>query len=87
MALPKLEAASLVPPPQPPPSPTLLERLRRLDANINQHAPALQNIFVFVLGASLATVVMVGAVTLVLFSVGAALFALYQGGKTAMENS
>lgn len=87
MALRKLEPASLTTPPPPPPPPTLLERLRRLDANINQHAPALQNIFVFVLGASLATVVMVGAVTLVLFSIGAALFALYQGAKTAVDNS
>lgn len=62
--------------------------LPRLEtASIAPRSPALQNIFVFVLGASLATVVMVGAVPLVLFSVGAALFALYQGGKTAMENS
>lgn len=83
MALPKLETASLAP----PPPPTRLEQLNRLNADIKAYTPALQNLFSFALGASIAASVMVGAATMLLFSIGAGLFALYNGAKMAVNNA
>jgi hypothetical protein len=83
MALPRLETASIAP--RPPP--TFLEQLQRLNENVKESTPALQELFGFAVGALLGAVLVVGLVTLLLLSIGAALFALYQGAKTAMKNS
>jgi hypothetical protein len=73
MALPKLETASIAP----PPPPTRLEQLQRFNANIKVCTPALQELFGFAIGALLGAVLVVALVTLFIFSIGAALFALY----------
>ncbi|KFY65758.1 hypothetical protein V496_02364 [Pseudogymnoascus sp. VKM F-4515 (FW-2607)] len=83
MAAPKLETACIAP--RPPP--TRLEQLNRLDENTKAYTPALQNLFTFILVTSLAAIVIVGAVALLLGSIGLALFLLYQGAKKAMNNA
>lgn len=82
MAAPKLETACIAP--RPPP--TRLEQLNRLDTITQAYTPALQNLFGFIVLTSLAAIVIVGAVTLLLGSIGLALFLMYHGVKIAMSN-
>lgn len=83
MAIPKLETASIAP----PPPPTRLEKLNCFDATIRAYTPALQSLFQFIVGASLGGLLIVAVVTFLILGVGFALFVLVQGPKVAISCS
>jgi hypothetical protein len=81
MVLPKLDTATLAP--RPPP--TFQDKLNRLSATINASGPALGDLFIMTLSMLLGALVIVGAVTGLLYGTGFAIFVLVRGAKKAIS--
>lgn len=81
MVLPKLDTATLAP--RPPP--TFQDKLNRLSATINASGPALGDLFIMTLSMLLGALVIVGAVTGLLYGTGFAIFVLVWGAKKAIS--
>ena len=83
MVLPKLETASLAPPPPKPPL-SRLEKLKRLEEAIKEYSPVLWDLGEYAVGASIGGLAIVASVTALLCGIGSALHILLLGAKMLM---
>ncbi|KFY34827.1 hypothetical protein V494_06433 [Pseudogymnoascus sp. VKM F-4513 (FW-928)] len=82
MALPEFNTANHVP----PPPPTRLEQLKRLDKNSQAYTPILISLFEFTTVAMLGTAVVLALGTGLLFGLGLAVYLLARGVKMAIAS-